>query len=573
MEKINIQPKMSKINLDSMFFEIILSMKGDKFRARSSSLTAISNVKDVRPEALSKDSYENAIQRLIPKIENALIGTNKQLGKIIQNLDGKIIYSIENIIYKNEEKIANTNNSLNLVLSVLNETLKSISSSTINTDNLQNLTNIFNNIDTTSSQNVISSNINNEKIITFKDVITEWLQFLYKRTQKPYEDEDYLSPTTLESYSRNIWDYVFPYLEEHPEYDYISVFCEYNVDEILNLAKCKDTQRVLLISLKLIFDYAKAQSYININPIKDKKLKKNKKKQVKTKKEDYDFIDEDKRALWINCMLKEINSDEFEKTDAALAFLFALLHGTRPEETCGVRWMDLNFDINDFYVQNASKNIPIYDPVTMRRIGWQQGDGPLKTPESYRHIPIDLLIRQLLIEHKEHQKSEYRKKGKKWSEKEYVFHNSSGTPFTPKVLSRNFLRFIRRNNLPHIVIYGLRHSFATHCRNMGMPPEVLAPLMGHTEYETTQKYYIHVSYKQKTEELQKIQKQDIKAYLGKENKDFTHLQDNINNNKQISKLQDIQQVDLLHYLQLNDEALIVLEKFITELKEKEKIVA
>ena len=106
-----------------------------------------------------------------------------------------------------------------------------------------------------------------------------------------------------------------------------------------------------------------------------------------------------------------------------------------------------------------------------------------------------------------------------------------------------------------------------------MPPEVLAKLMGHTEYETTQKYYIHVSYKQKTEELQKIQKQDIKKYLGEESKDFTHLQNNINNNKQISNLQEIQQEDMVHYLQLNDKTLIVLEKFISELKEKEKIVA
>lgn len=205
----------------------------------------------------------------------------------------------------------------------------------------------------------------------------------------------------------------------------------------------------------------------------------------------------------------------------------------------------------------------------MKRIGWKNEDGPLKTPESYRHIPIDLLVKQLLIEHKKQQKLKYKEKGKKWSQNEYVFHNSTSTPFTPKVLSRNFLRFVRRNKLPHLVIYGLRHSFATHCRNLGMASEILAHLMGHTEYETTQKYYIHVSYKQKRDELQKIQEQDIQKYLGEENKNLTHLQNNINKfNKQISNLQEVQQQDMKNYLALNDETLDILKTFISELLKK-----
>lgn len=38
-------------------------------------------------------------------------------------------------------------------------------------------------------------------------------------------------------------------------------------------------------------------------------------------------------------MIKEIGlkSNHHKQTDAPLAFLFSLLHGPRPEETCGVR--------------------------------------------------------------------------------------------------------------------------------------------------------------------------------------------------------------------------------------------
>ena len=95
-----------------------------------------------------------------------------------------------------------------------------------------------------------------------------------------------------------------------------------------------------------------------------------------------------------------------------------------------------------------------------------------------------------------------------------------------------------------------------------MSPEVLAPLMGHTQYETTQKYYIHISSQQKREELQKIQKKDYKKYLGEENKDLIHLQNNITN------LKEVQKEDMTHYLELNDETLNVLKSFITQLQEK-----
>lgn len=101
MEKIIIQPKMSKINLNCMYFEIKLSMKGDIYRARSSTLSKISNIKNIRPEGSSKYSFESAIQNLIPKIEQSLEDTNFKLGKIFTNENGKILFlKINNSIIK-----------------------------------------------------------------------------------------------------------------------------------------------------------------------------------------------------------------------------------------------------------------------------------------------------------------------------------------------------------------------------------------------------------------------------------------------------------------------------------------
>ena len=569
MEKIFTQSKISKINLDTMFFEIILSTKGNSFRVRSASLAQIPNINIDRPEATSTISYENAIQKLIPKIENSLEGTDKCLGKIFQSDSGKLMYSIENIIYKNNKNNSSQEDSLNMFTSIFVEVLKNLAPSlNINNNNVQQVSDVIvNNVNDITKNSQLLTNTSNHK--KFSDICVEWLQHLLERTKKNYDDEDYLTPGTLEGYNRVLRDHVFPYLEEHSEYDNILFFVESNVDEILDRTNSKDTKRLLLISLRLIFEFAKENCYIKVNPIANKKQKRKK----KTKK-DYDFIEEDQRAIWINCMLKEIRSIDFENTDAALSFLCMLLHGNRPEEVCGTKWIDFNFKENDYHIQNAYKKFPIYDEGTMKRIGWQNGDGTLKTPESDRHLSLDVLFKQLLLEHRVRQMYQYRQSGKKWSENEYVFHNSSGTPFTPDILSKNFVKFIKRNQLPKIVLYGLRHSFATHCRNLGVKPEVLARLMGHTEYETTQKYYIHISAKQKREALQKVQKHDIQGYLGEKNKNLVHLQSNVNYySKEVANLEQVQQEDMTYYLQLDDETLSVLKNVIEKISQKEKSTA
>lgn len=462
-----------------MFFEIILSRKGDGYRVRTSCMSNIPNIKNLRPEATSQYSYEDAIQKLVPKIETALLRTTKKLGGLFKDKSGRLMFSIENI--SQDKTSLTSNNSISFITSIVTEALKNIM---INNNSLESLSTIVEN-------NISSSvSIENNETKKLQDVIIEWQQELHRRTKKDYEDQEYFSPTTLESYSRNLRAYVFPYLDKHPEFDYINVFNETNVDEIFYNIKCEDTKRVLLISLKLIFEFAKGKSYISLNPLTNKKLKATK----KTKKK------------------------------------------------------------KDF--ENDYKKIPIYDEVSMKRTGWKKGDGPLKTPESYRHIALDLLIQPLLVEHKKNQKEEFRKTTKKWSENEYVFLNSDRTPFTPDILSKNFNKFIRRNNLPHIVLHGLRHSFATHCRNLGMKADILALLMGHTEYETTQKYYIHISSKQKKDELKKVQHKDIQNYLGEQNKELIHLQNNIT---------QCYKKDLSHYT--NDESLI------TTINEHGKIIA
>jgi len=66
-------------------------------------------------------------------------------------------------------------------------------------------------------------------------------------------------------------------------------------------------------------------------------------------------------------------------------------------------------------------------------------------------------------------------------------------------------RFLKRHKeLEHLTVYGLRHSFATHCKELGMESEVLMVIMGHAEYSTTVKYYIGISVKARKRAMEDV---------------------------------------------------------------------
>ena len=148
----------------------------------------------------------------------------------------------------------------------------------------------------------------------------------------------------------------------------------------------------------------------------------------------------------------------------------------------------------------------------MKVIGHERHDDKLKTTESYRTIPLNSRLKYMLLIHKKNQQIRFeksarlKKQKRKWSENEYVFLGRTYEPYVSETLSSALPKFCIKNGLERISPYGLRHSFATYCSEMGMEEIVLMRLMGHTDFQTTQKYYIRVSAKRKRKAMQKAYK-------------------------------------------------------------------
>ena len=140
----------------------------------------------------------------------------------------------------------------------------------------------------------------------------------------------------------------------------------------------------------------------------------------------------------------------------------------------------------------------------MVKIGNRRGDGDLKTSESYRDIPMHPRLKRLLLMIKTQRIAEYQQKGKKLDEDEYIFLNEDERPYVSENLTNKMPKFIKKYKLEHLTTYGLRHSFATLCSTLGMPPEVLHVIMGHADFDTTRKYYIHITGERKKNEMMKM---------------------------------------------------------------------
>ena len=144
---------------------------------------------------------------------------------------------------------------------------------------------------------------------------------------------------------------------------------------------------------------------------------------------------------------QEVWLDIFEKDKRQWVYLFEsiLLTGARPEEACGFKWCAIDFEKDIVHINNAYKDTILYDE-----------NGQL-----------------------------------------FVYEN----------LTNRMPQFIKKYNLEHLTTYGLRHSFATLCSTLGMPPEVLHVIMGHADFDTTRKYYIHITEERKRNEMLKLYRQ------------------------------------------------------------------
>ena len=175
-----------------------------------------------------------------------------------------------------------------------------------------------------------------------------------------------------------------------------------------------------------------------------------------------------------------------------VGILLCLYTGLRVGEVCGLRWQDFS---------------PGFDRVSvcrsMRRISDINGDSKTKiiidTPKSQssiRDIPIPKFLSDIL---------------KRFSRKEDLYFLSSPESqlTEPRTMQNHFQREIKAAGISHANFHCLRHTFSTRCIEAGVDIKSLSEMLGHASVNITLNRYVHSSFEQKREGMNKLEQ-----YLG-----------------------------------------------------------
>jgi integrase len=166
----------------------------------------------------------------------------------------------------------------------------------------------------------------------------------------------------------------------------------------------------------------------------------------------------------------------------ASLYRFAVLTGMRRSELTGLRWASVDFTMSRLSVVETLQRITGQGLVV----------GQPKTARSRRSIALSPEGLKVLEFVRDCQTTQRLLLGDAWTSSGYVFTRPDGRPAIPDELSQDFQSIVRKAELPHLTLHGLRHAHATILLTAGVHPKVVSERLGHSNIAVTMDTYSHV---------------------------------------------------------------------------------
>jgi integrase len=195
------------------------------------------------------------------------------------------------------------------------------------------------------------------------------------------------------------------------------------------------------------------------------------------RKQDHVWSDEEIDAL-IAAAEYEARQPE-SRYDYAPLIRTALFTGQRLGELLGLRWEDVDLQERELRVERQYTRLGEY--------------GPPKTKAAVRRIPLSDEMTKFLREHK--MRSPYK------AADDPVFASRNGKPLGHRnATRRGFEKAAERAEIEGVSFHSMRHAFASRMIDRGISSTVLAALMGHESSTITERKYIHLFDRQRTDD-------------------------------------------------------------------------
>lgn len=173
-----------------------------------------------------------------------------------------------------------------------------------------------------------------------------------------------------------------------------------------------------------------------------------------------------------------------------MGILLTLFTGLRIGEICALTWSNIDLDAGFLYVEH-----------TMQRVQNLSGEANRKTRiviskpkslSSIRSVPLPKFITSYL---------------RIFCQPEDVFllTGSSESFMEPRVLQYRFKKILNTLKIRKLNFHALRHTFATHCIEVGFDVKCLSEILGHSNVNITLNRYVHPSDETKLENMNKLE--------------------------------------------------------------------
>ena len=305
-------------------------------------------------------------------------------------------------------------------------------------------------------EEINSDNIDNEDIL-FIDYMKKWLKMISSSVE----------PTTLNGYKGVVNGRMTDYFQnkkitlQNIKPKHIQEFYQYLLDEGLS----GNTVKHYHANIRKALQYAMKTDIILSNP---------------ADKIDLPKIEEYKPKFYTSDEVK-ILLNEVIGTKLEIPVMIDCFYGFRRSEVIGLKWSAVDFE-ND--------TITINHTIT-------QSNGKLiirdktKTKSSKRSLPLEPIVKSLLLELKEKNKELC---GDSYNQEylEYICVDNCGNLIRPDYVTETFLKLLKKKKLKIIRFHDLRHTCASILLKNGANMKEIQAWLGHSNYNTTANLYAHL---------------------------------------------------------------------------------
>jgi integrase len=177
-------------------------------------------------------------------------------------------------------------------------------------------------------------------------------------------------------------------------------------------------------------------------------------------------------------LLVKIKGDRLE-----LLVNLAMFYGLRRSEILGLKWQNINLEDNgDFEIINV--RIQTGSKVVER--------GHTKNQSSKRQFKLLKNVKELIENEKIKQEKFKALLKDEYIQTDYVFVMENGKPYRPNYVSELFTEFLKKNDLPIIVLHELRHTFASLSVQAGVSLLLTSKALGHADMKMAERVYVHL---------------------------------------------------------------------------------